>query len=466
MVRFWAVFDGLFLHKKFLNSSFELRKARVLAFLHIFISLFILASLGLSIFFAPTDNISLILGLICISGCMYFFKIWGNFSLSGNLVAAGFPISLIPSIIDTGGLHSDNLLWLLLTPLIAILFGNKLSGLIWLLALEGFTAYLFSLELSNPVFLSKQLSIYSPAYFWISYSLLFLVVVFLMFIFKIGQDEIIDDLYKNQLSLRERERLLTEKNEKLRYISDQLRKSNAELETFAYAASHDMKEPLRMIGMYTTLLQRRMGQNLTTENLEFMGYVTDGVSRMQRMLDDLLLYSRIGHGNDGEQICDLNDTMFLVENNLKVRIEECEATIQYSNLPKILIRHTEAIQLFQNLIGNAIKFRKKDVKPIIEVNWVVDREMAVFGIRDNGIGIAPEFQEKVFAIFQRLHGKAEYEGSGIGLATCKKIVANLGGEIWLRSELNVGTTFFFSMPIKRLIGKDGLPMSVETATAI
>lgn len=466
MIRFWAVFDGLFLHERMAQSSYELRKARSLAFLHLFIVLFVGGSLVLSQLVAPTDDFTLLVGLICVIGCMIVFKKWGNFTISGNLVASCFPIALVPSIMDTGGLHSDNLLWLLLTPLIAILFGNKMSGLFWLMMLEFFTAYLFRVESNDPKLLHEYLGELPPAYFWISYSLLFFVVVSLMFMFKIGQDLIVQDLRLNQESLNERERLLTEKNKELSQISEQLRKSNSELETFAYAASHDLKEPLRMIGMYTTLLQRRLGTNLTEDNIEFMGYVTDGVSRMQRMLDDLLLYSRIGHGNDGEQVCNLNDVLFLVENNLKVRIAESEATIQFGDLPKIFARQTETIQLFQNLIGNAIKFRKKETKPLIEVNWVLDRDMAVFGIRDNGIGIAEEFQEKVFAIFQRLHGKGDYEGSGIGLATCQKIVENLGGEIWVRSELGVGTTFFFSIPTTRLIGKDGEPMvenSVITA---
>ncbi len=461
MTRFWAVLDGIFLHQKMSLSSYELRKARVLTFLHLFIAVFVLASLVLSLTVAPTDNLSLLSGLVTVIVCLIVFKKWGNFPISGNLVAAGFPASLIPTIMETGGLHSDNLLWLLITPLIAILFGNKMSGLFWLVALEIFTAYLFRLEIAAPTSLDEHFRNFPPAYFWVSYSLLFFVVVFLMFLFKIGQDEIVKDLRKNQEILKERERLLTENNEKHRQISEQLRKSNSELEAFAYAASHDLKEPLRMIGMYTTLLQRRMGPSLTGENIEFMGYVTDGVSRMQRMLDDLLLYSRIGHGNDGEQACDLNDVLFLVQNNLQVRIAEGEATVNFGAMPKIMARQTETIQLFQNLIGNALKFRKKDIKPTIEVNWVLDRDMAVFGIRDNGIGIAPEFQEKVFAIFQRLHGKGDYEGSGIGLATCKKIVANLGGDIWLRSELGVGTTFFFSIPTARLIGQDGLPIVRE-----
>ncbi len=454
MGRFWAVFDGLFLHSKLQASSYELRKARILTCLHLFIESFLLISIVLSFTVAPTENAPLFMGLVFIAGCMYVFKKWGSLAISGNIVAAGFPISLVPTIMETGGLHSDNLLWLVLTPLIAILFSNKASGFVWLLALEVFTAYLFRRELVEPQSLSEHLRSLPPAYFWVSYSLLFFVVVSLMFIFRIGQDEIIRDLRANEEVLKERERLLTEKNEKLGEISEQLRKSNAELETFAYVASHDMKEPLRMIGMYTTLLQRRLGPSLSPEHAEFMGFVTSGVSRMQRMLDDLLLYSRIGHGDDGEQSVDLNDVVFLVKNNLKVRIEEAGADVIAGTLPKIRARQTEAIQLLQNLVGNAIKFRKKNLPPTVEVNWALDRDMAVFGVRDNGIGIAPEFQEKVFAIFQRLHGKGDYEGSGIGLATCKKIVASLGGDIWLRSEPGVGTTFFFSIPASRLVGDD------------
>jgi signal transduction histidine kinase len=454
MIRFWAKFDYFFLKKEKMPSSYDLRKARLLTSVHIFIGLTCLMSLGFSFFVTPTPNLPSYIGLFCTAIYIYLFKKFGNFSLSGNLIAAGFPIALVSTILHTGGLHSDNLFWLLLAPMLAMLFGSRNSGFIWLVVLEFFTGYLYSLELKTSISLSVRLGEFPASYYWVSYSLLFMVIVSLVYIFRMGQDEIIRDLRENHQILENQKKVLNEKNTQLNELSAQLQKSNSELETFAYAASHDLKEPLRMIGMYTTLLQRRMGGNLSEENLEFMGYVTDGVNRMQRMLDDLLDYSRIGHGNDGEKAVDLNNTLLLVQNNLKVRIQETDATIENISMPVMWSRSTEMIQLFQNLIGNALKFRKKEIKPIVEVNWVIDRDMVVFGIRDNGIGIADEYLEKVFAIFQRLHNKSDYEGSGIGLATCKKIVENLGGTIWVRSKLDVGTTFLFSIPLDRMVGSE------------
>jgi signal transduction histidine kinase len=454
MIRFWVKFDNFFLKKEGISSSYDLRKARLLSMVHIFIAFTCIISLFFSFFVTPTPNLPAYVGLFCTAIYIYLFKKYGNFSLSGNLIAAGFPIALVSTVIETGGLHSDNLFWLLLAPMLAMLFGSRNSGFIWLIFLEFFTGYLYDLEFKNPIPLSIRLMSFPASYYWVSYSLLFMVIVSLVYIFRMGQDEIIRDLRENHQVLENQKKILNENNDKLKELSGQLQKSNSELETFAYAASHDLKEPLRMIGMYTTLLQRRMGGNLSEENLEFMGYVTDGVNRMQRMLDDLLEYSRIGHSNDGEKAVDLNKTLFLVQNNLKVRIQETEATIENITMPIMMSRSTEMIQLFQNLIGNALKFRKKDLKPVVEVNWVIDREMVVFGIRDNGIGIAEEYLEKVFAIFQRLHNKSDYEGSGIGLATCKKIVENLGGTIWVRSKLDVGTTFLFSIPLERMIGSE------------
>lgn len=427
--------------------------ARLLASIHLFILFTVFLVVLASFFIEAAQGVALLEGAALILFSFIFFRKTGNTALPGNLLAATFIFAIAPGMMETGGIFSDNMLWLLAAPLLSLLFSSKKWSLAWLVVILSLTIYYRFAGL--PPGVSALELVMNADNFFMSYLLFFLFAVGIVYIFKLGQDEIIKDLQNNQANLEARQIELADKNRRLLITEDQLRKSNAELETFAYAASHDLKEPLRMIGMYTSLVRRRLVGVLTEETGEFMEFVTDGVSRMQKMLDDLLEYSRIGRKDGTEKPVNLDDTLFLVKNNLHVRITESGAIINSEKLPTVIGRPTEMIQLFQNLIGNGIKFRKKEIVPEIDLTWVVDRERAVFAVRDNGIGIPQESQEKVFAIFERLNAKSEYEGSGIGLATCKKIVESLGGVIWLRSEQGVGTTFFFSIPKDKLVGEEG-----------
>ena len=236
------------------------------------------------------------------------------------------------------------------------------------------------------------------------------------------------------------------KNIELEVTQAKLIYTNGELENFASAASHDLKEPLRMIGMYTGLSKKRMLTLQDKPTVEYMGYVTDGVDRMQRLLDDLLQYSRTGKKQEDNKEIDLNAVLFVVISNLVATMKDTHATIVINELPTIEGSTTEMIQLFQNLIANSIKFRKADVIPEIKITATDEGDNYLISLDDNGIGIKKEFHDRVFAIFERLHSRSEFEGSGIGLATCKKIVAGAGGKIWLDSTEGVGTTFYFTFP--------------------
>lgn len=220
--------------------------------------------------------------------------------------------------------------------------------------------------------------------------------------------------------------------------------SNSELEQFAYIASHDLQEPLRMIGSYSQLLTRRYEGKLDAKADQYINYITEGVQRMQTLIKDLLHYSRTATSKEDMQPVDLNIVMTEVLTDLKVAIETSHADIKVSPLPSLKANHTQVRQLFQNLIGNAIKFRG-DESPVIEVSVQEESEVWQFSIKDNGIGIDPEFSEKIFMLFQRLNDREKYPGTGIGLAVCKKIVERHGGKIWIESEAGKGTTFFFTM---------------------
>ncbi|MFK7949556.1 MAG: tetratricopeptide repeat protein [Saprospiraceae bacterium] len=222
--------------------------------------------------------------------------------------------------------------------------------------------------------------------------------------------------------------------------------ANQEIKQFTYAVSHDLKEPLRMIGSFTKLIGRKVGQQGDKRLDEYMNYVHDGVQRMEGMLNGMLDYARIGKHTNLQDEIDLNRTIADVLLNLRVRVHESQAVVNCSNLPTIKTNKVLISQLFQNLIGNAIKFSKKDVKPIVNIFSIDEEDRFVLAIEDNGIGIPQKHRDKVFDLFSRLHTRDKYEGSGIGLAMCKKITQILQGEIWIESEDDIGTTFYIAIP--------------------
>lgn len=236
-----------------------------------------------------------------------------------------------------------------------------------------------------------------------------------------------------------------------RHAQQELARSNRDLEQFAYVASHDLQEPLRMVATYTQLLAERYRGKLDESADKYIHYAVDGALRMQVLVQDLLAFSRVGRGGIEPKPTDVRSVLDGVLLNLHAMVEESGAQVRCGRLPTVVADRLLLSQLFQNLIANAIKFRSP-TPPMVQVDAArADREW-VFSVADNGIGIAPEYAETVFVIFKRLHTQAEYPGSGIGLAICKKIVEQHGGRIWLESEPGRGATFKFTLPIQRAGG--------------
>ena len=245
--------------------------------------------------------------------------------------------------------------------------------------------------------------------------------------------------------------LQKEINERKKYekILDQklneLKRSNTELEQFAYIASHDLQEPLRMVSSYLQLIERRYLDKLDEDGHEFMAFAVDGANRMQKMINDLLVYSRVTTRGKEFEFIDMDEILDKVLKNLEVSINENHTQINYEKLPKIKADPSQMSQIFQNLIGNSIRFKRQE-NPVININSDENEDEWIFTVQDNGIGIDPEYSEKIFEVFKRLHGKDKYPGTGIGLAISKKIVERHGGSIWVESELDKGSKFIFTIP--------------------
>ncbi|XOZ33616.1 sensor histidine kinase [Halomonadaceae bacterium KBTZ08] len=235
--------------------------------------------------------------------------------------------------------------------------------------------------------------------------------------------------------------------------ADELARSNAELEQFAYVASHDLQEPLRMVRSYTELMEKHLGQELDAKTAKAMKYVVEGAERMQLLIDDLLLYSRVGRGELDITRVDVNTVVKHVVNLLSVKIaEQPGASVTWDELPTVMASESMLVQLFQNLLFNGLKFHG-DEPPRVHVTCEETASEWIFHVEDNGIGIDPQYAERVFQVFQRLHERARYPGTGIGLAVAKRIVARHGGSIGFDSRPNAGTRFYFSLPKVLRTGK-------------
>jgi PAS domain S-box-containing protein len=237
---------------------------------------------------------------------------------------------------------------------------------------------------------------------------------------------------------QEREQLIAE-----------LERSNRELEQFAYISSHDLQEPLRMVTSYMQLLEKRYSGRLDEKSDKYINYAVEGAQRMQKLIEGLLAYSRIGtRGADFKPVV-MNNVVDSAAANLKLSMLESDAVLTKEDLPLVYGDEPQLIQLLQNLLGNSIKFRKSDVAPKIHIAAQRKGHEWVFSVSDNGIGISPEYFDRIFQIFQRLHSRQEYPGTGIGLALCKRIIERHYGRIWVESAPGEGSTFFFTIPVQR-----------------
>ena len=257
------------------------------------------------------------------------------------------------------------------------------------------------------------------------------------------------ELYDLGVAMEEMRTLIVSQLADSRQMATDLSRSNTELEQFAYVASHDLQEPLRKVASFCQLLQNRYADQLDERANQYIDFAVDGAKRMQALIHDLLAFSRVGRMTSEFVPVDLASVSNAAVGNLAAAIEESGATIDIAPLPNVMGERGLLGAVFQNLIGNAIKYRRTDVAPHARVTVSSDGERHEFVVSDNGIGIEPEYAERVFVIFQRLHSKEAYEGTGIGLSLCRKIVEYHGGQIWVATDVRDGTSIHFTLPVTK-----------------
>lgn len=270
----------------------------------------------------------------------------------------------------------------------------------------------------------------------------FLIVVFILSELKSEYEKKTAIIAELKVALANLKRSENELKQKSRELAD----SNAELERFAYVAAHDLKGPLMAVEGFIQRLERRHKDKLDSDAQAIIGYAMDGVHRMNTLIQDLLTYARVGTKTDNFKLVHSSDVVNRAISNLQIQIDEKGATVTYKDLPDIFTDETQMTQLFQNLIDNGIKFCRDNI-PHIDISARQKDDKWLFSVSDNGIGIDKKDAERIFNIFQRLHSSSQYQGTGIGLAICKKIVERHGGEIWVESEPGKGSRFNFTVPI-------------------
>jgi signal transduction histidine kinase len=353
-----------------------------------------------------------------------------NFELSSNIILAT-GTTVVVSLFATGGWENTGYLWPFGYLPFAFFLSSYRGAQVWVLILYFFCIAAVFLDLLGIIDVP-----YSGVALFNYFSCLF-VFTSCIFLFRRAQKQAEEALQKahDQLEQRVKDRTfeLSESNELLKKV-------NEDLERFAYVASHDLQEPLRAIASYTQLIKFRYKDKLDKEGNEFIDYAVEGAKRMQNLIMDLLAYSRIGRQQSKKEYHDLNKILDIVLLNLELSIKEKNVRIIRHNLPSLEIERLTILQLFQNIVSNAIKYDGRE----ITIQALKKERTYEFSISDNGIGIDQQYYDKIFILFQRLN--KQYPGTGMGLAICKKIVESHDGKIWVKSEPGQGTTFFFTLP--------------------
>jgi len=483
-----------YINKWFPVDSLETRENKYKAYVIIYFTLLTLVFLVLfSVLniFVPIHHAG-VLWLDCIVVILYIYTLRYKIDLVfiGNLMALGAFILQIIGTMNSGGVYFLGLVWAIVIPMIAFCFANLKSGFFWtgVIVIYGFILHFLEINAME----NFRIPFQNPHFYFIVTTLFFVFIGVFLAIFKRGNDLIIEELKEQKKLLWEQEQetlkkakmlqeaqdALLEKNKVLEeakcILSTQnqaleeskttlftqnqdleeakyaLSAQNKELEQFAYATSHDLKQPLRTIKSFSKILKNHLNHKswMDQDTEEYIDFIVKGSDNMNLFITDLLKYACVANDSATYIENDLNDVLASVEESLFESIQSTQTTIIYDDLPSLPIVPVKINQLFQNLISNAIKFRKKEEHLVLKIAVKEFYNHWEFMIEDNGIGINESDAKVIFQPFRKLHNKEEYSGSGIGLATCRKIVEMHKGKIWVESTLGRGTCFYFTLPKK------------------
>ncbi len=378
-------------------------------------------------------------GLLLIS-----LKITGNQVLFVNAFALLLFVGSIPNILDTGGIYSYNLRWLIFPVLIAFLFLNLRFALLWMMMVIGLIIivnfYQTPSHTANLEVLKQQDYFVDNLVFIFTFSCIILI-------FHSAQSRFDKALNSKNEILKNQKLDLEKKSIELKKLTAQLRDSNKQLENYAHTTAHDLKQPVRTITSFAQLSKRAIEKNkITDQTLEYLDFVINSSSKLSVMINNLLAFAKVNHLESLERHeVDLNTSLKMIKKQLSQQIEENEVSVIINDLPKVKANKIQIERVFQNLISNALKFNKEEIESKVEISHTQQNGHYIFKIKDNGIGIRKESQKSIFNIFNQVE-MAKKDGFGIGLSTCQKIVEQHGGKIWVESEFGEGSVFCFTLP--------------------
>lgn len=440
------IYNVNYIRSKLLNNFFK-----------IVISILILIKVLISFLITSQDlNFPFLLTILVVSIQYLLFLKYNTINISTNLLLITLYTPLAIETVQTGGIYSDNLLYFLLITPACILLLNIRQTIIWTILTLCFVVYLYYLEKLNPGVYFKDANFevfyYFNAIFW-----LFILISGFMITSGIILNRIFNQLEQQKEQLLNQNESIIKVNEKLSETEQSLRKSNKALEQFAHATAHDLKQPLRTMSSFAKLTSRRI-QTLGIEDksiFEYLEFIQSGGEEMSLLVEQLMNYAKIKANQEGQiKAVNLNKLVERILLQLNWKNDYPRTTIKIDLMDLVITGQSVRIrQLFQNLIVNALKFSAKQESPKVAITSYEKQDYYWFCIEDNGIGIAPENHEKVFQLFTKMNTSKEFKGSGIGLSTCKEIVEQFAGKMWIESSIGAGCKIFFSIP-KSKIQKD------------
>ena len=371
----------------------------------------------------------------------------GNLKLCVDITCASLSLAFIKPILMTGGVHSQIFIWLILPSIFALTLGDMKRGVFWTVVAILVRVVIYKMDndiLAAKIVTANKLACLINSIF---FACTILAMMFAYEYIKTKQQKTIQKQLKILLEQQDDNLSMIQQLQK---IEQALTLSNNELKSFAFAAAHDLKEHIRLIGMHVQVIRKKLSSQIDIQTQEHMTFVMSGVKRMEKLLVNLVEHEQVGNKLEEKKKLNLEEICEFLFKKIKNKLPEVVINFKVNNLPKIVYYQKEVALLFEHLLDNAVKFRRNDVPLDISIDCLESNHNYVFKVADNGIGIEKDYHERVFDLFSRIHNRRDYEGSGIGLATCKKIVTNLNGRIWLENTEGGGTTVYFSIPQSNL----------------